>query len=116
MMRCSARSFNEMGPSITLSNAMTLSGSFENGLPVDWDANGAILFGSQIASVRTRTDQSVSLMVYPDCPVTRDIDPVNVKLNAQKNVIVPNIGVFACVSHHVGYRGKIALGYCNDFF
>ena len=110
-----ARSFSGIGPSIDWKASLPVAGSLENGLALDWGANGAFLFGRQKTDVRLHTKQIRYAFFYSSVPpvllAQSTSEPVR-----RKQVIVPNIGGFAGLSYRMGGRGKIALGYRADFF
>jgi hypothetical protein len=108
------RSFEGIGPSLSWdASAMIAGNPSDGGISLDWNVNGALLFGRQKMSAHHQTtenhftsNQAHYSNVYQNSPA-----PVS----RSKNAVVPNLGGFAGVSFRYA-NAKVSFGYRADMF
>jgi len=115
----SARNFHGIGPSLTWTNSMPLLGDPRDiDLALDWQINGALLFGRQKAQITHHTVHHDRLMFHKAQGYDQDTlvyDRSSAPPSRAKSVVVPNVGAFAGFSVNFP-NAKISLGYRADFF
>ena len=112
------RSFSGIGPSVSLTNSMSVIGNPESGgVAFDWGANAALLFGRQ----KVRGTHETTMMYFkpigccatgflPDAQYATSANP-----RRSRSVIIPNVGGFAGLTFQRA-DAKVSFGYRADFF
>ncbi len=109
------RHFIGVGPSLSWEGSAGLAGNTEDGgLSVDWNVNGAVLFGRQRLRGHHQTMQLS--VTYPNSSGKHVVYPTHsAAISRSKQVVVPNLGGSAGFSWRYA-DAKISLGYRADFF
>jgi iron complex outermembrane receptor protein len=129
----SKRSFHGVGPSLSW-NASTsvVGGPGDNGISVDWGANGAVLFGRQVAQIHRQTTGAYRCKIIAGLGHCRmGVPPTGnssqyggayhsgyqraANSTRRRMIAVPNIGGFAGVSWRY-QNAKVSFGYRADEF
>lgn len=115
------RSFEGLGPSISLKSSVPFVGNPQDGgLSLDWGVNAGLLFGRQKTKTSHQTTgryHSPGTAFNPNvaASLVTTYQHVAVPRTRTRNVAVPNVGGFAGLSFNYA-DAKVSFGYKADFF